>query len=338
VNLSTCENCTITDSQGIGTIQNDDAAAAVPTLAINDVSLPEGNSRTKNFVFTVTRSGNTAGASSVNYAILVGTASSPDDYTAKSGTVSFAAGETAKTVIVMVNGDALLEADEAFTVNLSECVNCTVTDGQGIGRIMNDESEVPAPTVTINDVTMTEGSSGTKNFVFTVTRTGVTTGGSSVSYASTAGTANSPLDFTTVSSTIRFEANEAKKTIIIAVRGDTTAEPNETFFVNLSNCTNCTIRDGQGIGTIQNYDTAALDTDTDGVPDAVDRCPNQRGLKENNGCPVDPPVIGGGSGNDLPSFLVSGSPNWMLPVILAAAAIAAVTYLRRKISIKFLKS
>ena len=68
----------------------------LPAISINDVTLTEPNSGTRNFVFTVTRSGDTTGISSVNFATANGTATAPSDYASNSGTLNFAAGETTK--------------------------------------------------------------------------------------------------------------------------------------------------------------------------------------------------------------------------------------------------
>jgi hypothetical protein len=73
-----------------------------------------------------------------NYATSDGTAS-PSDYTPKSGTVIFAAGETTKTVTIEVRGDNKIEPNETFNVNLSLPIGCTITDNLGIGTIINDD-------------------------------------------------------------------------------------------------------------------------------------------------------------------------------------------------------
>src|SRR5207253_162530 len=109
----------------------------LPGISINDVTLPEGGSGTKSFDFTVTRSGDTSGTSSVNFATADGTATvANSDYVANSGTLSFAAGETTKTITIVVNGDTTVEPDETFTVNLSNCVGCIITDSHGVGTIL----------------------------------------------------------------------------------------------------------------------------------------------------------------------------------------------------------
>ncbi|AFZ37589.1 conserved repeat domain protein [Stanieria cyanosphaera PCC 7437] len=138
VNLSSATNATIIDSQGIGTILNDDNIAL---LAINDVSVTEGNSGTKILTFTVTRSGLTTSAVTVNYATANNTATTANnDYVSTSGTLSFASGETSKTISVTINGDTPPEADETFFVNLSNATNATIIDSQGVGTILNDDA------------------------------------------------------------------------------------------------------------------------------------------------------------------------------------------------------
>ena len=226
----------------------------LPTISINDVTLAEGNAGTTSFVFTVTRSNN-AGAISVDYSTADGTAAAPLDYTAISATtINFAVGGAlTQTVTVLVNGDTTVEPNKQFFVNLSNCVGCNITDLQGVGTIINDDSS-PLPTISINDVSKTEGNSGTKNFVFTVTRSGDTTGISSVNFATAGGTATAGSDYVSKSGTLNFAAGQTTGTITIRVIGNTVVEPNETFFVNLSTCVTCSITDNQGLGTIRNND------------------------------------------------------------------------------------
>ena len=112
----------------------------LPTISINDKSLTESNSGIRNFVFTVTRSGDTTGISSVNFATANGTATSPSDYESNSGTLNFAAGETTKSVTVAVKNDTTVEPDETFLVNLSNCIGCIITDTHGEGTILSGQS------------------------------------------------------------------------------------------------------------------------------------------------------------------------------------------------------
>jgi LmbE family N-acetylglucosaminyl deacetylase len=120
------------------------SAPPVPTLAINDVSLKEGNAGTTAAVFTVSLSAPSSLPVTVSYASANGTAVAGSDYTAVSGTLTFAPGATTQTVSVPILGDATYEDDETFTVNLSAAQNATIASAQGLGTIQNDEP-VPTP-------------------------------------------------------------------------------------------------------------------------------------------------------------------------------------------------
>jgi serralysin len=141
VNLSNPTNAIISDSQGVGTIVDDDNPPPLPSLRISDVSLTEGNSGARSFLFRVTLSAASPQTVTVAYATANGTATVADrDYQARSGTVSFAPGQTSKTIIVLVNGDLRVEANETFFVNLSNPTNATLADSQGRGIIRNDDA------------------------------------------------------------------------------------------------------------------------------------------------------------------------------------------------------
>ncbi|MBD2149020.1 S8 family serine peptidase [Pseudanabaena sp. FACHB-1277] len=230
------------------------SSVSLPSLTINDVTIAEGNSGTSNAVFTVTRTGNATQSITVNYATANNTATAGSDYTGTSGILTFATNETSKTITVPVIGDTAVEGNETFFVNLSNAVNATIVDNQGLGTIINDD----LPSLTINDVTIAEGNSGTSNAVFTVTRTGNATQSITVNYATANNTATAGSDYTGTSGTLTFATNETTKTFTVPIIGDTTVEGNETFFVNLSNAVNATIIDSQGLGTITNDDLPTL--------------------------------------------------------------------------------
>jgi hypothetical protein len=115
----------------------------------------------------------------------------------------------------------------------------------------------PAPTISITDVSLAEGNAGTTPFTFTVSLSSPATGTVTVDVATTDGTATAPSDYTAVpTTTLTFTTGQSSQNVTVFVNGDTTVEPNETFFVNLSNASGATIADGQGQGTIQNDDAA----------------------------------------------------------------------------------
>jgi uncharacterized delta-60 repeat protein len=136
LNLSNPTGATIFDSQGVGTIVADDGLL----VSISDKTTDEGNAGFTPINFTVTLSAPAPGTVTVDYATADGTATSPLDYTAANGTVSFAIGESSKTVTVQVVGETGQEPYETFLVNLSNATGgATIGDGQGQGTITNTD-------------------------------------------------------------------------------------------------------------------------------------------------------------------------------------------------------
>ena len=225
------------------------------SVAINDVTISEGDSGTKVATFTVTRSDGTAPIA-VDFATSDGGATIADnDYVAASGTLNFDAGVKTQTISVTINGDGKFEPDETFTVNLSGATNgATISDGSGTGTVTNDDAE-PAGSVVIDDVTITEGDSGTKVATFTVTRSNGTAA-FAVNFATANGTATTAdNDYVASSGTLNFAQGDTTQTISVTIKGDIKIEPDQTFTVNLSGATNgATISDAQGVGTIANDD------------------------------------------------------------------------------------
>ncbi len=127
---------------------------------------------------------------------------------------------------------------------------------------------VQIPTLTINDISVNEGNSGTTNATFTVTLSNVqgAPGPITVNYATSNGSATAGSDYTATSSTLTFNApfnqNTITQTIIVPVIGDTTVESNETFNVNLTGNVGATLIDSQGAGTIVNDDSSSCSTIT----------------------------------------------------------------------------
>ncbi|MDT5062833.1 MAG: hypothetical protein QOH63_3292 [Acidobacteriota bacterium] len=239
----------------VGNLSCSNATTPTPSLSINDVAVAEGNSGTTNATFTVSLSAASTSAVTVKYDTANGSATASSDYQAASGTLTFAPGDTSKTITVAVNGDTTPESDETFAVNLSNPTNATIADGQGIGTIQNDDQPPPTPPgVSINDVTVTEGNSGTTDAIFTVTLSTVSSSTVTVKYDTADSTATAGSDYQSASGTLTFAPGQTSKTITVTVNGDTVVEPDETFFVNLSNPTNATLTDSQGVGTIKNDD------------------------------------------------------------------------------------
>jgi Calx-beta domain/Bacterial Ig domain len=245
VELSNPVNATIGDATGSATITDNDP---VPSLAIGDVSVGEGNAVAS---FTVTLSAASGRTVTVNYATAAGTAASGADFTSATGTVTFAAGVTAQTVNVNIVDDTTDEPNEQFTVGLSGATNASFADKTGAATIVDNDN--PA-SLTINDVSINEGNSGQSNVTFTVTLSPTSGHTVTVKYATASGTATAGTDFSARTGTLTFTPAELTRTFTVPVLGDTRDEPAETFTVTLSDAVNATIGDDIGVATIDDND------------------------------------------------------------------------------------
>jgi hypothetical protein len=256
VNLSGAVNALLSDSLGQGTITDDDAA---PTLSIGDATaVSEDGAGAHNLLYTVTLSGATNRIVKVNYATsapsVSGYATSGVDFTAVSGTITFNPGQTSKTIVVPVLADTLDEVDEIVRVNLSNPSFATIADSQGQGTIADNDA---SPSLSINDIVTVEGTfSGGSGRAFTVTLSAVSGRTVTVSYATANGTAVKPGDYTGSTGTLTFAPGQTTQTLLVGVYGDSIVEPDETFFVDLSNATGASINKARGTGTITNDDSS----------------------------------------------------------------------------------
>src|SRR5437899_9813924 len=117
-------------------------AAVEPRISISDVTKAEGKKgQTTLFTFTVTLSAAYDQAVTMSFRTVDGAAKTSDqDYVAKTGTLTFAPGDTTKTITIVVNGDSKKEADETFYLDLfGNSSNALLTKNRGIGTILNDD-------------------------------------------------------------------------------------------------------------------------------------------------------------------------------------------------------
>ncbi len=232
-------------------------------IAATNATQTEGNSGTKAFTFTVTRSGGTTGTNSVNWA-LTASGTNPvngGDFLGgvlPSGVVSFAAGETSKAITINVAGDTSAEPDETFTLTLTNPGGGALIAGAtATGTIQNDDTVL---TIVPTRADRTEGNISPTPFTFTVTRSGTNTGTNSLNWR-VSGSGTNPAntaDFPGAvlpSGSISFAPGETSKVITFNVAGDTSVEANETFTVTIANPTGgATIAGATATGTIQNDD------------------------------------------------------------------------------------
>ena len=179
------------------------------------------------------------------------TATAGADYTASSGTLTFAPGATSQTFAVPVLGDLLDEPDETFAVTLSAPTNASLADASGLGTITDDDG---LPGLAIADASRAEGNAGSASLTFAVTLSAASGQQVTVAYATGGGTASAGADYTSAAGTLTFPPGTTSRTLDVAVLGDLLDEPDETFVVTLSAPTNASLADATGTGTILDDD------------------------------------------------------------------------------------
>ena len=236
---------------GTGTI-NDDAANGgdAAAVTVNNASASEGDSLT----FTVTLSAAVQGGLTVTPSYTNGTASS-GDYKKNTTALTFTGTkDETRSFKVASKEDAVLEADETFTVGLtvSNAPSGVTSSDTGTGTIDNDDDAA----VTVNDADADEGDDVT----FTVTLDKAVQGGLTVTPGYTNGTAESG-DYTKNTSALTFSGTAGEtKTFTVSTTEDAVLETDETFTVGLSvsNAPSGITSSDTGTGTIDNDDGAAL--------------------------------------------------------------------------------
>lgn len=230
---------TIAAGSATGTILDNDLA-----FAIGNATVGEGGS----LVFTVTRQGGTASPGSVNFATANGSAAAGSDYTAMSGTLNFAAGQTSATITVATIDDLVIEPTETMAVNLSGATGgASISAPTGTGTISDNDSAF-----VMSGAAALEG--GTLSF--TVTRQGSTAAVASVNFVTSNGSALAGADYAASSGTVSFAPGQTTATINVATVDDSVLEAAEAMTVNLSGATGgATIASATGTGTISDNDS-----------------------------------------------------------------------------------
>lgn len=298
-------------------------AAATLAIAIAATSATnlEGNTGSTAFTFTVTRNGSLMHTSTVNWAV---TGSGTNQATAvdfagnalPTGSLTFTAGETSKTITVQVAGDSSVEPDESFTVTLSTpSAGSEITTATAQGVILNDDASL---SIVATDASKPEGNDGSTAYTFTVTRSGYTSQSSTANWAVT-DTGTNPAnaaDFVggvLPSGVVSFASGETSKIITVNVAGDARVELAEQFMVTLSApSAGSAIGTASATGIIQADDVATANADV---------IEGGAGVDTLNGLGDDDIITGGGGadslsgglGADLFKYLqVSDAPYFLL--------------------------
>ena len=184
LNLSSPVGASISDASAVATIVNDNPATY---LSVGDASLTEGDSGTTNVTFRLTRTGSTAATSSVVVQTVDGSATAGPDYTARAPkALTFAAGQTTRSFVVSVTGDPVVEADEKFAVRLSAPVGAVIADPREVAHDRRRRAGEPLFGRRRDGHRRRYGSSSA---LFTLTRTGSTAAASSMTFATSNGSA-----------------------------------------------------------------------------------------------------------------------------------------------------
>ncbi len=245
VTLSDAVNAALGTATATGAIADDDPS---PTLSISSPSVTEGDTGQAALSFAVTLDAVSGRRVTVAWADAgAGTATSGTDYAALAGgTLTFAPGQTRKTIAAAVEGDTLDEAHETLRLTLSNPSGATLGSAStGIGAIRDDD---PTPSLAIDSPEVGEGGTLT----FTVTLSAASGRQVTAAYAEgTGGTATAGADYTALApGTLTFAAGETAKTIGVAAWSDTRSEADETVVVVLSGPVNATLGMATGTGTI----------------------------------------------------------------------------------------
>lgn len=224
------------------------------TLTISDSTVTEGDNGPHQALFHVQLAPPSSLPITVNFVTADGSAQAGADYAAQSGTLTFPPGATLATIAVPILGDLLHEAAETFKVVLTGAVDATLVRDTGTGTILDND---PRPTLAISDTTGLEGQTTSTSFEFIVTLSSPSGQFVAVDFDTADGGATQGSDYTAQTGTLTFLPGETSHRIQVAVHGDLNQEPDETFFVNLSNPTNAGFSKAQGAGTIFDDDAGA---------------------------------------------------------------------------------
>ena len=272
VNLSAPANATISDGQSVVTITDDDTsttqpppppAGTPPTITVSDASVAEGSNGDTNVAVTVSLSKTSTAFITVDFASTDGTATfAGSDYWRMSGRIVFAPGETSRTVTATVVGDVVDEINEVFYIDLANPTNATLSDSRSAITIIDDDGGTTTPppggatpSISITDATVQEGNAETTTATLTLTLSAASSNPISVDVATADGSASfDDGDYYETRGRLVFQPGETTETLQVTVNGDTLAEGDEVFYVDLSNPVNATIADARSTITISDDD------------------------------------------------------------------------------------
>jgi Calx-beta domain len=228
----------------------DDETGIRSGVTVGNASVVEGDSGTLDAVFQIHLAPPSSGTAQVQYQALGFTAGPGADFQPVSGTLTFAPGETTKTVAVPVLGDLEHEPDEVFRLRLSSPSGAYLADGLGVGSIVDDEVRVSVP-----DEAVLEADSGNAGLPLTVRLDRPSPEPVQVDFATADGSATAGADYVAASGTLTFVPGQTEQVVSVALIGDLEIENDETFQLVLSNASSGAIlADPVGASVVLNDD------------------------------------------------------------------------------------
>jgi len=191
---------------------------------------------------------------SVEYQTLGVGATPGTDFDPMSGVLTFGEDELVKEITIPIKGDQQHEALERVRLRLHNAIEMILVTTEIDGEIEDDD---PAPSLSVQDVSMVEGHDGTTYAVFTVTLSEAAGVDETVAYTTSNGTATDGTDYTAVSGTLTFLKGMTSMTVMVPIIGDTTIESSETFTLTLSRASSdLTLAKAQATAIIINDDSS----------------------------------------------------------------------------------
>jgi hypothetical protein len=231
--------------------------ASTPTLVVADATVLEGDAGSTELLFVLSLSGAASNDVSVDYATTDDSATAGSDYLAINGSVIIPAGDTQATIHVTVSGDTAVELDETLILTLTNLSGSAIfSDSSAVGTIINDDVALAVPDISLASASVGEGDAGTLNLIFQVTLSASISADVIVDYATADSSAVAGEDYVATNGTLVIPSGTMSATILVQVIGDTNAESDESFTLNLSNpSANATLGSGSAVGTILDDDT-----------------------------------------------------------------------------------
>lgn len=252
--LQSISGAAVADGQGIATIVNDEA---IPTISVDDVARPEGNSGSVLIPVTIRLSAPSStpvgfSLRAHEFAPAPTAAVVGEDFTATQlGNLTIPAGMTSETVYVASRGDTDVEQDESLYVVVGNVTGALAGDVFAVVTLRDDDGpDTTSPRLSIADAYALEGDPATFELRLSAPSASPVT----VDLA-TAERAATPLsDFTPLVTTLTIPAGQTSMSVTVQTIADSVAEPDENFWLFLSNANGAVIEDVRAVGWIRDDD------------------------------------------------------------------------------------